>query len=186
MKTQGIAAIGGALLVALLAGCDTPKVGTGPKVPDNLRIPAMQRLSLKTRATGVQIYDCKPGKDDPARFEWVFRAPEAKLFDAAGRRIGKHYAGPTWESNDGSQVVGEVKARDDAPDVDAIPWLLMSAKSTSGAGVLGQTVAIQRVQTVGGKAPVSGCSEAQAGKEARVPYSAMYYFYVAGPVSGNP
>jgi len=56
---------------------------------------------------------------------------------------------------------------------------LMSAKSTSGAGVLGQTVAIQRVQTVGGKVPVDGCSEAQAGKEARVPYSAMYYFYVA-------
>ncbi|MEP6656547.1 MAG: DUF3455 domain-containing protein [Betaproteobacteria bacterium] len=138
-------------------------------------------LLLETRATGVQIYDCKPGKDDPARFEWVFRAPEADLFDAAGRKIGKHYAGPTWEGNDGSKAVGEIKARDDGPDVNAIPWLLLSAKSTSGIGVLGRTVSVQRVRTVGGKAPVDGCGQAQAGKETRVPYGAAYYFYVARP-----
>jgi hypothetical protein len=150
-------------------------------VPDNLAVAATQTLALETHATGVQIHDCKPSKDGPARFEWVFRAPEADLFDAAGKQIGKHYAGPTWELNDGSKVVGEVKARDDGPDVNAIPWLLMSAKSTSGVGVLGQTVSVQRLQTVGGKAPVDGCSQAQAGKEARVPYSATYYFYAARP-----
>ena len=138
----------------------------------------MQALSLETHAAGVQIYDCMPGKDDPARFEWVFRAPEADLFDAAGKKIGKHYAGPTWASNDGSKVVGEVKARDDGPDVNAIPWLLLSAKSTSGVGALGKTVSVQRLQTVGGKAPSGGCSPSQADKEVRVPYSAMYYFYV--------
>jgi hypothetical protein len=150
-------------------------------VPDNLRVPATQTLSLETRATGVQIYDCKPSKDDPTRFEWVFRAPEAELFDAAGKKIGKHYAGPTWESNDGSKVVGEAKARDDGPDVNAIPWLLLSAKSTSGVGVLGQTASVQRLQTVGGKAPAGGCSQAPGGNEARVPYSATYYFYIARP-----
>ena len=181
MKTRGITAIGTASLVALLAGCATPTIGTAPTVPDSLRVPATQTLSLETHAAGVQIYDCKPGKDDPARFEWVFRAPEADLFDAAGKKIGKHYAGPTWESNDGSKAVGEVKARDDGPDVNAIPWLLLSAKSTSGVGVLGQTVSVQRVQTVGGQAPLGGCSPAQAGKEVRVPYSAAYYFYVARP-----
>jgi len=181
MRTRGIAAIGGTSLAVLLAGCATPEVGTVPMVPDNLRVPATQTLSLETHATGVQIYDCKAAKDDPARFEWVFRAPEADLFDAAGKKIGKHYAGPTWESNDGSKAVGEVKARDDGPDVNAIPWLLLSAKSTSGVGVLGKTVSVQRVQTVGGKAPVGGCSQAQSGKEARVPYTATYYFYVAKP-----
>ena len=170
-----------ASLVALLAGCATPTIETAPTVPDSLRVPAMQTLSLETHAVGVQIYDCKPGKDDPARFEWVFRAPEADLFDGAGKKIGKHYAGPTWESNDGSKAVGEVKARDDGPDVNAIPWLLLSAKSTSGVGVLGQTVSVQRVQTVGGKAPAGGCGPAQAGREVRVPYSAAYYFYVARP-----
>jgi hypothetical protein len=179
MKMRVVAPIANASLVALLAGCATSKVGTVPLVPDSLKVPATQTLSLETRATGVQIYDCKPNKDDPTRFEWVFKAPEADLFDPAGTKIGKHYAGPTWESNDGSKVVGEVKARDDGPDANAIPWLLLGAKSTSGVGVFGQTVSVQRVQTVGGKAPVDGCSQAQAGKESRVPYKAVYYFYVA-------
>src|SRR2546427_10735598 len=103
------------------------------------------------------------------------------MSDAAGRIIGKHYAGPTWVLDDGSKVVGEVKARDDGPDVNAIPWLLLSAKSTSGVGVLGQTASVQRVQTVGGKAPAGGCSQAQAGKEARGPHRAREYFYPARP-----
>ena len=181
MKMRVVTPIANASLVVLLAGCAMSKVVTVPMVPDSLKVPATQTLSLETRATGVQIYDCKPNKDDPTRFEWVFKAPEADLFDPAGTKIGKHYAGPTWESNDGSKVVGEVKARDDGPDANAIPWLLLGAKSTSGVGVFGQTVSVQRVQTVGGKAPVDGCSQAQAGKESRVPYKAVYYFYVAGP-----
>ncbi|CAN5925593.1 hypothetical protein BH11MYX4_BH11MYX4_06510 [soil metagenome] len=32
--------------------------------------------------------------------------PEATLFGHHGRVAGKHYAGPTWEANDGSTVVG--------------------------------------------------------------------------------
>ena len=181
MRTRGTALIRITALAVVLACCATAEAATLPMVPDNLRVPATQTLSLETHAIGVQIYDCKPSKDDPARLEWVFRAPEADLFDTAGEKIGKHYAGPTWESNDGSKVVGEVKARDDGPDANAIPWLLLSAKSTSGVGVLGRTVSVQRVRTVGGKAPATGCSQAQAGQEVRVPYSAAYYFYVAGP-----
>jgi hypothetical protein len=177
---RGITVGAAASVATLLASCATSQLATVP-VSDNLRVSATQTLSLETHAIGVQIYDCKPGKDDPARFEWVFRAPEADLFDVAGKKIGKHYAGPTWESNDGSKVVGEIKARDDGPDPNAIPWLLLSAKSTSGDGVLGKTVSVQRVRTVGGKAPVAGCSQAEAGKEVRVPYSATYYFYVARP-----
>src|SRR5206468_420762 len=96
------------------------------------RTPATEVLSLETEATGVQIYECNAGKDVPTRFEWVFKAPEADLFDRAGNKIGKHYAGPTWESNDGSKVVGEVKAQNAGPDSGAIPWLLLNAKSTSG------------------------------------------------------
>jgi hypothetical protein len=89
-------------------------------------------LSLEAQATDVQIYECNASKTDPTRFEWVFKAPEADLFDSVGRKIGKHYAGPTWESNDGSKVQGEVKARDDGPDANAIPWLLLNAKNTVG------------------------------------------------------
>jgi Protein of unknown function (DUF3455) len=177
MERHGIFAFAIASLVAMLTGCVT-LTGTVPVVPDSLKAPPTQKLALETRASGVQIYECRASKDNPARFEWVFIAPEAELFDSTGKKIGKHYAGPTWESNDGSKVVGEVKARDDGPDANAIPWLLLSAKSTSGTGQLSRTASIQRVQTVGGKSPAEACSQAQAGKEARVPYEARYYFYV--------
>jgi hypothetical protein len=168
----------------MIAACAGP--GPAPNVPDNLKVPAGQALFLATHAIGVQIYDCKPAKDDPARFEWTFRAPAAELFDKAGSKIGRHYAGPTWESNDGSKVVGEVKARDDGPDPNAIPWLLLAAKSTAGTGVMSQTLSIQRVQTGGGKAPAVPCDQAQAGKEAQVPYSADYYFYSARTLAPSP
>jgi Protein of unknown function (DUF3455) len=162
---------------ALLVSCAASQVGMPPVVPENLRAPAGQVLLLEARAYGVQIYECNANKTNPVRFEWTFIAPEADLFDRAGRKIGKHYAGPTWELNDESVVQGEVKARDDGPDAGAIPWLLLQAKSTSGDGVFGPTQIIQRMQTVGGKAPAQGCSQEQAGKEARVPYKATYYFY---------
>jgi len=179
MKMRSAISILDASLVALLGGCAS--IGAGPLVPDALKVPASQVLSLQTHATGVQIYECKANKDDPTKFEWVFKAPEADLFDHIGRKIGKHYAGPTWESNDGSKVVGEVKARDNGPNANAIPWLLLAAKSTSGDGVFGKTQSIQRVETFGGKAPSEGCDATQLGRETRVPYKAMYYFYVARP-----
>ena len=168
-----------ASLLVLLAGCATPTVGWTPVVPASLAVPSSQVLSLRARAVGVQIYECGMRRDDPRRAEWIFKAPEAELFSRIGEKIGKHYGGPTWESNDGSKVVGEVKAQVAGPDSGAIPWLLLNAKSTSGTGVFSQTKSIQRVYTVGGKAPTEPCSQAQAGKVTRVGYKAMYYFYVA-------
>jgi Protein of unknown function (DUF3455) len=181
MKQRYIPLIGQVSLIALLACCATTTIGTIPGVPETLKVPTGQVLSLDAQATGVQIYECKASKDDPMKFEWIFKAPEAELFDRDGNKIGRHYAGPTWESNDGSNVVGEVRARDNGPDPNAIPWLLLSAKSTSGNGVFSRTQSIQRVQTAGGKAPAEGCNQAQAGKEMRVPYKAKYYFYGARP-----
>ena len=162
---------------AISAGCATSPSLTLPAVPDNLRAPAGQRITLEAQATGVQIYECNVSKSDPARFEWIFKSPQAVLYDGAGKEIGKHYAGPTWELNDGSKAVGEAIARDDGPDPNAIPWLLLKAKSASGDGVLGKTQSVQRLRTVGGKAPAPGCTREQAGSEARMPYKATYYFY---------
>ena len=181
MKKRYVIAITKVSIVALLVGFSTVNAGTMPEVPAALKAPATQVLSLETQAAGVQIYECKASKDDATQFEWVFKAPEAELFDSAGKKIGRHYAGPTWESIDGSKVVGELKARDNGPDPKAIPWLLLSAKSTSGTGVFSQTQSIQRLYTTGGIAPAEGCTQAQAGKEARVPYKAKYYFYSAKP-----
>jgi hypothetical protein len=178
MKKQDVTASMRMFLVALVAGGTPAWAGTIPLVPEYLRTPATEVLSLETTATGVQIYECTAGKDDPTRFEWTFKAPEAELFDMAGNKVAKHYAGPTWESNDGSKVVGEVRARDNGPDPNAIPWLLLSAKSTSGTGVFSHVKSIQRVHTVGGKAPTEACTQAQAGKVTRVGYKATYNFYV--------
>ena len=177
-KTIGIACL--SLGVALLASA-TLQGETASAIPEKLKIPDTQTLALEVKATGVQIYTCSASKADPARFEWVFKAPEADLFDSAGKKIGSHYAGPTWESTDGSKVVGEVKAKDDGPDPAAIPWLLLSAKSTSGTGVFTRTLSIQRLHTVGGKAPADGCDQGHAGQEARIPYKATYAFSVAKP-----
>jgi hypothetical protein len=176
MKQLIAAIMAGLPLVSLAAG-----TGTGVSIPQKLRASPGEVRSLETMATGVQIYECGIAKEAPGQYQWVFKAPEADLFDAAGKRIGKHYAGPTWESSDGSKVVAAVKARDDAPDAKSIPWLLLGAKSTAGTGVFGKTTSIQRVRTAGGTPPAEACSQAQAGKVARVAYEAIYYFYVPRP-----
>jgi hypothetical protein len=167
------------VIATLLAGCasapTTPPAR--PEVPAALRPAAGETLFLEALATGVQIYECTTKPDEAATYVWIFRSPEASLADAAGKRLGKHYAGPTWESLHGSTVVGEVKARDPGPDKQAIPWLLLTAKSTTGSGEFAQTKSIQRVQTVGGAAPSQPCSVANATQLARVPYKATYYFY---------
>ena len=168
----------GSFSVVILA-CASSQAARPPDAPQELRPPEDQVLALEVPATGVQIYECSAGKDQPARFEWAFKAPEAELFDKAGRKIGKHYAGPTWESNDGSTVVGEVKARNGGPDSNAIPWLLLGAKSNSGTGVFSQIRSVQRLQTVGGKAPSAPCGQDNAQQVVRVPYKATYYFYAA-------
>ena len=167
------------LLAASLtaSGCANRPIAAPSEVPATLRPPAGQAVFLEAFATGVQIYECTSKPDEPSTYGWVLRGPEAALVDRSGRSLGKHYAGPTWESNDGSSVTGEVKARDPGPNPSAIPRLLLSAKATAGAGVFNATKSIQRVQTVGGVAPSAPCSAINSKQVMRVPYTATYYFY---------
>jgi hypothetical protein len=148
-------------------------------VPQGLAAPPNASLVLRAQARGVQIYVCAAQPDQPGRYDWRFVAPQADLFGPDGARIGRHYAGPSWEGADGGKVVGEVRAKAPSPDPSAIDWLLLSAKSANGAGVLGTVRFVQRVDTVGGRAPAGGCSGANAGEETRVPYSAEYDFYTS-------
>jgi hypothetical protein len=136
----------------------------------NLRAPAGSKLAYHVYATGVQIYHW-------TGTSWAFDGPSAILSaDAGGRStVGIHYAGPTWESVSGGTVVGTVQQRC-TPDPNAIPWLLLSAVS-DGPGVLHHVTFVQRVNTVGGNAPSSPGNV--VGAEARVPYSAEYFFYRA-------
>ena len=162
------------LAALLAAGCATQQTVA---VPDKLKPGAGESLAMIVPAKGVQIYECRAGKD--GGYEWAFVAPEADLFDTRGNRIGRHYAGPHWEAADGSKVLAGLKERADAPQADAIPWLLLSAKSVGPAGSFSKVTSIQRVNTVGGVAPKSGCSKAAAGTPARVNYTADYYFFAA-------
>jgi len=164
-------------LSVVLVACASAPPTQPASLPESLRVPEAQPLLLRVAARGAQIYSCKAKAGEPAGFEWVLKGPEAELFDGRGAKVGRHYAGPTWESVDGSRVVGEVMQR--SPVQGAIPWLLMRAKSNEGAGALAGVKYIQRVDTIGGVAPATGCDAAHADAEARVDYSANYDFYGA-------
>jgi Protein of unknown function (DUF3455) len=169
MRRFALVAIACGILIAP-AAAQTPKLD---ELPAALK-PAGLSVYLEVPATGVQIYVC--GKNDAGAPAWVFKAPEAELFDAQKKQIGKHYAGPTWEALAGGKVVGAVKGSAPAPEAGAIPWLLLDIKSSEGAGVFNQAKGILRVSTHGGVAPTQGCDAAHAGQQARVPYTATYLF----------
>lgn len=173
MKTQVAVRLAPIVVLALFAGCARSVVAPPQDTPESLQVGANQPLLLKARANGVQVYTCTAAAGG---YSWTPTGPQARLFNASGTQIGRHYLGPTWKSDDDSKVTGQVKARVDSPTGD-LPWLLLSAKSTGGDGVLSPVTAIQRLHTQGGTAPAAGCDEAHAGSQVRVPYHADYYFY---------
>jgi hypothetical protein len=148
-----------------------------PTVPETIKTGEGDVLTAKLSAKGTQNYECQAG--EKASFAWKLVGPEADLTDDTGKSVGHHYTGPTWESIDGSKVVGEVKARADAPGGKGVPWLLLKPKSVSGAGVFGKVTAVQRVDTEGGLAPAAGCDAQHTGAKQNIPYRATYYFYSA-------
>jgi len=166
-------------LLSLLAGCAASPAPTAVDVPAKLQPAGNESLAAIVPAKGVQIYECRAKKDQRGQYEWAFVAPEADLFDARGAKIGKHYAGPHWESNDGSRILGALKERADAPRPDAIPWLLLTSKSDGPAGSFSKVTSVQRVNTTGGVAPSGGCSQVSMGAIGRVSYTADYYFFTA-------
>src|SRR5438552_17113761 len=163
-----------AMTLLLLASVSPARADQGqdnraPDVPAALEVPAGNKVEYHAYAIGVQIYRWSGSS-------WVFQAPEAMLFDADGNVVGLHYAGPTWESNSGSKVVG-ARIAGVTVDSTAIPWLLLGAVATDGNGILANTTYIQRVNTVGGKAPATAGTS--VGQVASVPYTAEYYFFRA-------
>jgi hypothetical protein len=148
-----------------------------PTVPVALAVAAGYEVEAKFSASGVQIYRCLASAQVATEFAWTFVAPEATLFDRAGKVAGRHYAGPTWEANDGSKVVGKVAAKAAAADGMSIPWLLLTATVVQAGETFERVAFVQRLHTNGGSAPASGCTSDTANTEIRVPYTADYYFY---------
>ena len=148
-----------------------------PVVPSELVVPDGNKLFRVGHAVGVQIYSCNATSTGAA---WAFVAPRADVYDARGKLIMIHYAGPTWRARDGSVVVGRKEAGVSV-DPTAIDWLKLSAASTSAGAegdLLVATTFIQRLSTSGGIAPrAKQCTTRTIGSRAEVPYTADYYFW---------
>ena len=156
-----------ALLLTASVSCANPdrnhdRVGHDnrpPKVPASLQVPAGHELQFHLKGVGVQIYVWTQSATNPALFSWVFKAPHAVLLHHHEDLVGIHFAGPTWQANDGSKVVG-MKVASSIVDPKAIPWLLLAARSTGApAGLFSQVTHVQRIHTQGGVAPAAGCAD---------------------------
>jgi len=166
------------LALVALASVPFARAQDDPRIPslpsplcDSLQVPEGNEVAFHAFATGVQIYKW----DGTA---WKFVAPMARLFADAGYQgqVGTHYAGPTWKSNSGSLVVG-MRLAACTPDPNSIPWLKLGAITSIGPGIFANVTFVQRVNTVGGKAPTA--PGVNIGDLANVPYTAEYVFYRA-------
>lgn len=177
-----------------------------PPVPANLEVPAGNKLLLIGHATGTQNYVCL---FNGSAYAWAFFGPQATLMmdigNSKGKQITTHYLSPnpvedgalraTWQHSKDSSLVwaAPITSTTDPAYVapGAIPWLLLEVKGVQagpdGGDELTKTTFIQRLNTAGGVAPSSGCSEqSDIGKKALVPYKSDYYFYkTAGGKSGD-
>ncbi len=186
-RSRGLYVSFAATALALGAGCaaevgepaatEADEVGSAcaPEVPALLAIPAGNELAFAYDAIGVQTYGCDA---NATGYGWVLRGPEADLYGKRGELAGIHYAGPTWESNDGSTVVA-AKVSEHSADPSSIPWLLLGATTHTGKGRMSGVTFIHRLDTAGGKAPAAGCDAAHVGSTTRVDYTATYSFYEA-------
>lgn len=168
MNSQGAFRYSVAFLA--LTACASPPLQTA--VPENL-VPTGERQVERLSARGLQTYECRTTPGDASKAAWVYVASSLELLDANDKPAGRHtYPPPVWEAPDGSKFAGTQKARADAPEAGAAPWLLVSTKSTGAEGRFAKITSMQRVNTKGGVAPASGCDMKAIGKQEQVPLRA--------------
>lgn len=157
-------------LLALVLSALTANARAGETtIPDALIAPG-EKVVLTLHAEGAQVYECKTDKD--GKLAWTFREPIATLMED-GKTVGRHYAGPNWEHQDGSVVTGRVVGTAIGASENDIAWLKLNAVGHRGDGVLANITTVQRVNTKGGA--LEGACDT-AGTYRSVPYSADYVF----------
>jgi hypothetical protein len=163
-------------LLGACAATPTPMPMGSAALPEAVRAPAGQKLLMTTTGVGEITYECREKKDTAGQHEWAFVAPVATLYAPDRKVVGKYYAGPTWESMDGSRVTGKQLAV--APGgPGSIPLQLVKTEPAMGAGAMTGVSYIQRVNTKGGIAPAMACDAMAKGKRQQVAYEADYLFY---------
>lgn len=166
---------------------------TGPtEVPAGIEAPLGYRPYLAGHAVGTQNYICVSTTTAPA---WLFIGPQATVFDASGQQILTHFQSgnpfalgaiqATWQHSRDSSVVWAKKLNGStdpnyvAPD--AVEWLLLEVTGATEGPTEGERLVaadfIQRLNTVGGKAPTTACNAALLNQRQLVPYEADYVFY---------
>jgi Protein of unknown function (DUF3455) len=163
------------VLIGMVAALANLAVTIGARAEETLP-PAIVAPGLKTvlavHAVGAQIYECKA--DSAGKPGWQFREPIATLI-LDGKTVGRHFAGPSWELPDGSQVTGKVIGRADGATPDDIPWLKLEASAARGQ--FAKVAIIQRIHTKGGA--LSGACD-QIGALIAMPYASDYVFLGEG------
>ena len=145
-------------------------------LPEAVRAPAGTTQKMVAVGSGELTFECREKKDMAGAFEWAFVGPVATLKTKSGEVVGKYYAGPTWESVDGSKVTGKQLAV--APSAPGnIPMQLVKADPAMGSGAMQGISHIQRLRTVGGVAPTAACAMGNKGERKQVAYQADYVFY---------
>ena len=170
-------------------------ISVPPLPPDLAEVPPPHQVVFVGHAIGTQNYVCLPSGSG---FAWSLFTPQATLFGTNGQQLTTHFFSPNpdpddnlavraaWQhSHDSSTVWGRVT--DSSSDANfvapgAIPWLTAVTAGVQegplGSGQMTAITFIQRLNTVGGSAPATGCSLAtDVGKRAFVPYEADYFFY---------
>jgi hypothetical protein len=176
MKTLTV--LGAAALLCACAG--TPpmmmmKVDNAA-LPEPVRVPSGHKQLMAVNGVGEITYECREKKDMAGQHEWAFVGPVASLQSPDRKAIGKYYAGPTWESNDGSKVTGKQLAVAPA-GAGNIPLQLVKTEPAMGAGAMSGVSYIQRLNTKGGVAPAMVCDASAKGQRRQVAYQADYVFY---------
>jgi hypothetical protein len=164
--TAGALALLASVSLTALAGNDN----RAPEVPNEIFVDSStNKVQLHGFGVGFQVYTWDG-------LTWTGPVPDATLFDTEGNIVADHFAGPSWQSPSGSLVVGTVTGKI-TMDLTAIPWVRLVPVLKEGPGVFADVTFIQRVNTVGGKAPATNGTV--IGQIAAVPYTADYFFYRA-------
>ena len=173
-----------------------------PSVPPGLEIDEGNVPFLVGHGDGTQNYVCAPCDKTlancPLGVRFNLFTPQATLFDDDGSQLTTHFFSPnpaeggvirvTWEdSRDSSRAFAKL-LKAVTVRLDSVDWLKLDVKNTGTlAGPTGdrltKTTFIQRVNTVGGVAPTTGCQTSDdLGHQAFIHYTADYVFYKATPI----
>ncbi len=148
--------------------------------PAPIAVPAGHVLAMTALGAGDLAYECKVKVGVVGAYEWVFTGPTAVLSDKTSKAVlGKYYAGPTWEANDGSKVSGKQIGVSPSGNAASIPLQLVQAAPAMGNGAMTGITYIQRMNTKGGVAPADACGADNVGAKKTVKYEADYLFYKA-------